>query len=85
MWGDGRLNEKIIWSNILNQIKEELSSLSYDTWFAETELYRLKDGNAYIIVPMPIHKKHLMDNYHDIITNKISEVVGDSYEIKRRS
>lgn len=75
------MNEKIIWSNILNQIKEELSSLSYDTWFAETELYRLKDGNAYIIVPMPIHKKHLMDNYHDIITNKISEVVGDSYEI----
>jgi len=75
------LNVEVIWSNILNQIKDELSSLSYDTWFAETELYKLKDGSAYIIVPMPIHKKHLMDNYHDIIVNKISEVVGDSYEI----
>ena len=75
------MNVEVIWSNILNQIKDELSSLSYDTWFAETELYKLKDGSAYIIVPMPIHKKHLMDNYHDIIVNKISEVVGDSYEI----
>ena len=54
------LNVDIIWSNVLTQIKDELSSLSYDTWFAETELYQLKDGKAYIIVPMPIHKKHLI-------------------------
>ena len=44
------LNVDIIWSNVLTQIKDELSSLSYDTWFAETELYQLKDGKAYIII-----------------------------------
>ncbi len=75
------MNTDIIWSNILNQIKDELSSLSYNTWFAETELYQLKDGIAYIIVPMPIHKKHLIDNYRDIIVNKINDVVGENYDI----
>ena len=49
---------------------DELSSISYDTWFAETTLYKLEDGVAYIIVPMPIHKKHLQDNYYDLISNK---------------
>ena len=75
------MNVGVIWSNILNQLKSELSSLAYDTWFSETELYQLKDGKAYIIVPMPIHKKHLIDNYYDIIISKINEVVGDNYEI----
>ena len=75
------MNVDIIWSNVLTQIKDELSSLSYDTWFAETELYQLKDGKAYIIVPMPIHKKHLIENYHDIIVSKINDVVGDTYDI----
>ena len=31
---------------------------------------------------MPIHKKHLQDNYYDLISNKINEVVGDTYKLK---
>ena len=75
------MNVDVIWSNILKQIKEELSTLSYDTWFSETELYKLKDGKAYIIVPMPVHKKHLMDNYRDIIIEKMHDVIGENYDI----
>ena len=76
LWGDGGMNVEVLWSNFLKQVKDELSSISYDTWFAETTLYKLEDGVAYIIVPMPIHKKHLQDNYYDLISNKINEVVG---------
>ena len=75
------MNVDVIWSNILKKIKEELSTLSYDTWFSETELYKLKDGKAYIIVPMPVHKKHLMDNYRDIIIEKMHDVIGENYDI----
>ena len=59
LWGDGGMNVEVLWSNFLKQVKDELSSISYDTWFAETTLYKLEDGVAYIIVPIPIHKKHL--------------------------
>ena len=75
------MNVDILWSNLLHNIKDELSSLSYDTWFSETQLYKLDDGKAYIIVPMPIHKKHLSDNYSDLIINKLNEITGSNYDL----
>ena len=75
------MNVEILWSNLLSQIKDELTSLSYNTWFADTELYKLDNGKAYIVVPMPIHKKHLIDNYAELISNKLSEITGAPYEL----
>lgn len=75
------MNVDILWSNLLSQIKDELTSLSYNTWFSDTELYKLDDGKAYIIVPMPIHKKHLIDNYSNLISTKLSDITGTSYEL----
>ena len=75
------MNVDILWSNFLGQIKEELTSLSYNTWFSETKLYKLENGKAYIIVPMPIHKKHLMDNYSDIIISKLNDITDTNFEL----
>lgn len=82
LWGDGRMNVDILWSNLLSQIKDELTSLSYSTWFSETKLYKLDNEIAYIIVPMPIHKKHLIDNYSSLITTKLADLTGANYELK---
>ncbi len=76
------MNFDIIWSNLLNQIKEELSSLAYDTWFSETKLYKLENNKAIIIVPMPIHKNHLKDNYSSIIISKLYNLTETNYELK---
>ena len=81
MWGDGRMNNNILWSKILDEIKNELTSLAFDTWFKETELYDINNGKAYIIVPMPIHKKHLIDNYSNLIDKKMTDIDGISYEL----
>ena len=75
------MNVDILWSKILVQIKEELTSISYDTWFSDTVLYKLENGKAYIIVPMPIHKKHLYDNYSELILSKINDLTGANYEL----
>ena len=75
------MNVDIFWSKLLSQIKDELTSLSYNTWFSDTELYKLEDGKAYIIVPMPIHKKHLIDNYAELITSKLFEITNSHYEL----
>ena len=77
------MNYDIIWSNFLSEIKEkeELSSLAYQTWFSETKLLKLDNGKAYIIVPMPMHKKHLANNYKDLITEKLIDITGSSYEL----
>ena len=76
------MNTDIVWSNLLNELKDELSSLAYDTWFKETKLYKLDNGVASIIVPMPIHKRHLNDFYKDIITSKLNKISGSNYELK---
>ena len=75
------MNYDVIWSKLLEKIKEDLSSLSYTTWFSETELYKLENGKAYIIVPMPIHKKHLAENYNELISSLLSDISGASYEL----
>ena len=76
------MNVDVVWNNLLSKLKEELSSLSYDTWFGETTLYSLDNGKAKIIVPMPIHKKHLQDQYLDIISSNLNSITGNEYEVE---
>lgn len=76
------MNEKVIWTNFLNIIQNEVTSLSYETWFKDTELYELKGGVASILVPMPIHKKHLTDKYLDLIKDTLNSVGGGNCEIE---
>ncbi len=75
------MNVDIIWSNFLKQIKDELTSLSFETWFKETSLYKFDNGKAYIIVPMKIHKKHLEDNYSELIINGLYNLTNTNYEL----
>ena len=53
---------ELLWKSFLEKIKEQISSLSYETWFKDTKLHSLEDGTATIIVPMNLHKKNLMEN-----------------------
>ena len=75
------MNVDIIWNKLLDKLNEKLTSLSFNTWFKETELYKLNNNNAYIIVPMPIHKKHLVDNYSDLITSLLYEITNTEYDL----
>ncbi len=75
------MNVEILWSKFLSEVKNDLTSLSFDTWFKDTELYKLDDGKAYIIVPMPIHKKHLADNYSELILNHLNDITETNFEL----
>ena len=77
-----KLNVDIIWNNVLKEIKEELSSLAFSTWFQDVNLKDLKDDIAIIIVPMSIHKKHLHDNYQDLIKNALNKITGTTFELE---
>lgn len=76
------MNFNAIWNNFLKEIKEELSSLAFETWFNDTKLYKIENSKAFIIVPMPIHKKHLSDNYLDKIINILGNIAGATLEIE---
>ena len=75
------MNTELLWSKFLTEVKDDLTSLSFDTWFKDTQLYELDAGKAFIIVPMPIHKKHLADNYSDLILSHLNDITGTNFEL----
>ena len=68
-----------LWNDFLEKIKENISSLSYETWFKDTKLVSLKENIATIIVPMPFHKKHLVENYKSIIESTFNSLTGTKF------
>ena len=76
------MNYNAIWNNFLKEIKDELSSLAFETWFNDTKLYKIENSKAFIIVPMPIHKKHLSDNYLDKIVTILSKIAGGMLDVE---
>ena len=75
------MNTNVIWANFLNKIKEQITSLAFDTWFKDTKLVELSNGKALILVPMHVHKKHLIENYSEMIENTLNLVTGTNFEI----
>lgn len=73
------MDVNILWKNFLDKIKEQVSSLSYETWFEGTRLHSIDNGTATVIVPMNLHKKHLMDNYQDDMENVFNELTGTNF------
>ena len=77
------MNIEAIWKSFLNKVKDELNQpLLYDSWFAETKLIELNDDYAKILVPMPIHKKHLKTNYNELIETIFNEITGSNFKIE---
>ena len=75
------MNIEVIWSNFLKTIKEQITSLAFDTWFKDTKLLEIKDGKAKIVVPMHVHKKHLIENYSEMIENTLNLFTGTNFDI----
>lgn len=73
------MDVEALWNSFLEIIKENISSLSYETWFRDTRLVTLRNNIATVIVPMPVHKKHLMENYKDIIEDKFSQLTSSNF------
>ena len=40
----------VLWSKVLDLIKNEVSSLSFNTWFSETTLYNIYGDEKYVLV-----------------------------------
>ena len=75
------MDSNFSWQDFLNIIKSKLSSVSYDTWFKDTELLSISNDTVNIKVPMSFHKDFLNKNYYDLIDNIISSMTGKSYDI----
>ena len=76
------MNLDSIWNNFLEIIKSQISVLSYETWFKKTKLISISDGVAKISAETHIHKKHLLDQYSDLIVETLNKVTGTNFYIE---
>lgn len=75
------MSVELIWSKFLEEIKVEINSVGFATWFKNTRLYKIENNQATIVVPMSIHKKHLNDTYYDLIQGILAKITNNIYEI----
>ena len=71
-----------IWSAFLSKIEIKLKPVLYQTWFQETKLIDLNDEYAIVKVPLDVHKKHLEENYSEIIKETFMEITGSIFKFK---
>lgn len=71
-----------LWNSFLEKIKGELSPITFDTWFAETKIAKIKDNIVTLSVPMHVHKKMLSENYNEIIEEIFTEVSGSNFKFE---
>ena len=76
------MNIDTIWEIFLKNINNQITSLAYETWFTDTKLVSLDNKKAIIKVPMHIHKKHLTENYYNLIESVLNVVTGTNFEIE---
>lgn len=71
-----------IWIKVLEIIKKELNPVSFSTWFGETKLYNIDDNKITLQVPMPLHKRMLLSNYYDLISESFFKATGRERELE---
>ena len=71
-----------MWDVFLSKIEQKVKPVLFQTWFTETQLVQLEDDLAVIKVPLDVHKKHLKENYGDIIKETFMEITGSIFNFK---
>ena len=74
------MNGREVWENFLENIKNEITNVSFDTWFNEedTKFYSFKDDILTITVNQEFIKKHIEEHYLDIMGEAISKVTNSN-------
>lgn len=71
-----------LWNIFLDKIKTRISKISFDTWFADSKLYKIVDNKAIVVVSMHIQKKNLKENYNELIEEIFTEVSGSNFKFE---
>ena len=71
-----------LWNSFLEKIKPELNHVSYETWFAESKLYSLDEEKAKVLVPYPVVKKTIVQNYYNFVVDTFTEITGTNFKFE---
>ena len=76
------MNSEIIWQKFLEIIQKNLSDITFETWFKENKIIEFTDTTIKILVPDVLHKKHLKENYNDMVEETFNEITGSNFKVE---
>ncbi len=75
------MNNDSLWNSVLNELREQISPVSFNAWFKNIKLHNIDINNVDILVEMALHKKILSDTYKSLFEEIFLEKTGKSYQI----
>ena len=70
------LDPSIIWKNCLTKIKENVTLMTYNTWFLPIKPLQLSNNTLKIEIPSHFFWEWIDEHYNLLINNTIAEVIG---------
>jgi chromosomal replication initiator protein len=72
------MSDREVWNNFLENVKNEITNVSFDTWFNEedTKFYSFKNNVMTFTVNQEFIKKHIIEHYMDIMTDALNKVTN---------
>lgn len=71
----------LLWEKCLNIIKEKISQQNFDTWIRPIRIAMLQDNSITLSVPNRFFKDWLEDNYHALLKDSLTSLVGTVIQI----
>ncbi len=74
------MNGRELWNKFLDNLKNELTNMSFDTWFNEedTKFYSLENNVLTITVNQEFIKKHIEEFYLNMMNEAMAKVTNDN-------
>ncbi len=70
------VDPSIIWKNCLSKIKENVTLMTYNTWFLPIKPLQLSNNTLKIEIPSHFFWEWIDEHYNLLINNTIAEVIG---------
>lgn len=76
------MNPKEIWREALSQIQLSISKTHFKAWFSHSFIQEIDETHAIIAVKNRIAREYFENEFFDVITKALQEVVGKNLSIK---
>lgn len=70
-----------IWIQSLGVIKSKISQQNFETWINPVKILNIEGNNISLSIPNKFFKDWLIENYHGIISESLSHVIGTAVQV----
>ncbi len=69
------MDDKTLWSKVLDNISNIVAPLSFETWFKNIDFLGVDNSNVRIVIPIMWYKSHIDRNYKELIINNFNNLL----------